>query len=270
MEEKNIANSSLGKKVLEKIQMQKVKPSPRWVFLLKNYSAWVIGVLSLVIGSLASSVVFYMLMNNDWDVYKNVDDNLFSFILLTLPYFWMILLVLLIIVTDYNLKNTKKGYRYSTVIVFITTFSVSIFIGAILYNFEVGRIIDNAFADKVPVYEAMFHKMNHRKKIWMNPDRGLLIGIVSDSENGNNFVIKDFQNNTWMIITEQAEFIGKTEMITGDGVRIIGKREGDNLFRAMKIFYLAEKRWLTPPPDFMRPHDFFLGPHGHMPPPPIQ
>ena len=83
MSENNIPNQ-----VLEKIK--NIRPTPRWQFLLRDYSVWILGAVSLALGSLSFSVVLFMLANNDWDIYSEISNSFFKFLLITLPYFWLV------------------------------------------------------------------------------------------------------------------------------------------------------------------------------------
>ena len=97
---------NLEEKIINLIKNKKIQPEPKWKFLIKNYSWWLAGIISIIIGSISSAVVFYMLFNNDWDIYQKTGSSLLSFILISLPYFWLICLIIFILLADYYLKNT--------------------------------------------------------------------------------------------------------------------------------------------------------------------
>ena len=83
MTEENIA-----KKVLEQIKSKGILPKPRWRFLLKDYLIWLFFGLTIIVGSLASSIIIFMVRSNDWDLYNRLH---LPFFLKTLPYFWIII-----------------------------------------------------------------------------------------------------------------------------------------------------------------------------------
>jgi len=70
------AKKSLSGEVLEKIQQEKIKPKPKWEFTLKNIILGAVFSLSVIIGSLISSVLIYMLVNSDWDLHHYIGHSL--------------------------------------------------------------------------------------------------------------------------------------------------------------------------------------------------
>ena len=88
-------NHDISRDVLKTIEEKHIKPKPRWTFLLKDYAIWILGAFSLIVGSLAFSVIIYMLKNNDWEVYRHLSGSLPGFVVITMPYFWLIFLAIL-------------------------------------------------------------------------------------------------------------------------------------------------------------------------------
>ena len=146
---------NLSKKIIEKIKEEHIQPKPKWQFSLKAYLVWLLSALSLFIGSLAFSVVLYLIINNDWDVYVHITDNLIKFTILSLPYLWIVLLLLFVIISYYNFKHTKKGYKYHFYIILLSSILLSIIFGSLLYSIGVGRALDNILAVKMPMYEKL-------------------------------------------------------------------------------------------------------------------
>ena len=103
--------------ILERIKEDNLKPKPKWTFLFKDSVIWFFGALSLVFGALGVSVIIYLLKNNDWSLYNKLSGSFLEFILLTMPYFWILFLAIFILVIKYNIQHTKKGYKYSLPII---------------------------------------------------------------------------------------------------------------------------------------------------------
>jgi hypothetical protein len=244
--------SSIGRDVIEMIKNKNIRPQPKWKFLLKDYFIWFVGIVSIVIGSLAFSVIIYMLKNSDWDVYEHINNSLFEFIVVTLPYFWIAFLVLFVFIADYNLKHTKKGYRYQVHVVMIVSVTVSMILGLFLYNIGVGRAIDDVFAEKIPVYKQMVNKMHQRGKMWNRPNEGFLSGMIVSMDSKDRFRISDIHNTVWDIHGENAYTDEKAHLAINKGVRIFGRiieksdnvNSGERSFHAEKILFLPSRSWL--------------------------
>lgn len=233
MDEKDISQE-----ILEKIK--EVEPTPRWQFLLKDYLVWFLASFSLMASSLAFAVVLYMLIDNDWDVYTRISNSLLEFVFLTFPYFWLIFLGGFILITYYNFRHTKHGYRYPLSKIFLASLLINILLGTFLYNVGVGQAIDNAVAKRVPFYKELINK---RKHIWSRVDDGLLGGVVTAIEE-EYIVIKDMEGNVWAIKhfnTTTPEFV---RLQIGQPVRIIGQKIDNQNFEMFIILPMRGMHWM--------------------------
>lgn len=215
-------DNKFEKEIFEKIEEKKIRPRPKWEFSLRNYIMWLFGFLSLAIGSLAVSVIIYMLLHNDWEVYEKINDNLLEFILVTLPYFWIVMLALFIIAADYNLKHTKGGYKYNLILVIIASVGVNIVLGAILYNAGAGQAIDDILGKNAPFYKEI---INRRVNLWAHPEEGRLMGRIMQVEPGDDllFIIKDFRQGDWLVDAEKSEIMPMVKVEVGEDIKIIGE-----------------------------------------------
>jgi hypothetical protein len=222
--------SDLVKKTLEAIRQKHITPTPRWQFLLKDYLVWAGAGIMLVLGSLAVPVIIHMLVTNDWDVYEYLNGSLGQFVLLTLPYFWIVCLTLFVALAYYNIRHTKSGYRFHMLYVSIGSIAVSLLFGAALYGAGLGQIIDQTLADHVPFYEQIARP---RRLLWMQDDHGLLAGTVTGIVDDAHFILIDFRNKNWEV-TYQAPAMYQPLPFLQDGIRIraIGRRVDDTHFKA--------------------------------------
>jgi len=232
-------NNKFAKDILEKIEEKKIKPKPKWEFLLKNYIIWIFGVLSLIIGSLAVSVIIYMLRHNDWEIYENVTNSLLEFILVTLPYFWLIVLVFFILAADYNLKHTKKGYKYNLSLIIAVSLGVNVVFGVLLYNFGIGQAIDDILGENAPFYREI---INRRVPLWDHPEEGRLMGKIIKIESIDKFMIQDFRQGDWMIDAKDARIMPMIKIEIGEDIRIVGEPFADHQIKAFIIMPMGPGR----------------------------
>lgn len=234
-----MSEKNLSQEVLETIKDNNIKPKPRWEFLFKNYFIWVVGVVSLFIGGMAMAVVIYMVTNNDWDIRGSISDSLLGFIFTTLPYFWLVLMALFILLVQYNIRHTKGGYKYRLSTMVVGIIIASILLGVIFHVTGVGRAIDEIFTERVPLYQKMF---DPRKKIWSQAEEGMLAGVVIVVEDLDHFQIKDLDHKIWFVNAEK--FFPKQEvpLPVGAKVRMIGNKIDDDIFEAIIVAPFEGKR----------------------------
>ncbi len=249
--------NNLSEKVLKMIKKDKIKPKPRWEFLLKNYVIWLAGFMALLIGGLATAVIIHMFKNNDWDVYKYINDSLAGFIFVTLPYFWLVFLGIFIFVIYYNFKHTRTGYRYQLSTLVVAVIFISVILGSLFYQLGLGRAVDDVLGDKLPLYRQF---LNQRQKIWRQPERGLLAGVVTAINAPNDFYLRDFGGQQWYVFGREADIFGPVMIAPGNSLKIVGDIVGEMEFRAEII-----GPFIRPLPEF----NFMPGLRTHFSPLPL-
>ncbi|PLX20644.1 hypothetical protein C0584_05385 [Candidatus Parcubacteria bacterium] len=219
----------LSQKVLESIKKHKIIPKPKWTFLLRNYVVWFAGLISLVIGALALSVIIYMLRYNGWEEYHYISDSIPQFILLTLPYFWIVFLIIFVLVADYYIRHTNKGYRYRLPVVVLISVFASVLLGGIFYKIGMGQAIDDILGSRAPFYKEI---INRKPLFWNNPEKGYLtgqvMGIVSDAE----FNFRDAENVDWLIVYNKEEIFRMPKLENNMKISLIGNILSNNIFEA--------------------------------------
>lgn len=222
----------IGESALEIIKQKKISPKSKWQCLLYGRMAWALSLVFIVIGALAFSVVIYMVKNNDWDMYSHLGDSLVEFIIVTLPYFWIVLLILLICLAFFSSKFTEKGYRYRLVTLLSVGLLLNIGLGIIFYSIGFGRVIDSYLEDKVPVYNYM---LINKAKMWTQPEKGLLAGLIISADK-DQLIIKDYKGNLWNIeLAENIIIKGRIEIVVGLKINIVGEKQDNNNFLAKEI-----------------------------------
>lgn len=212
--------------ILEKLKAEKISPKPRWYFTVKNYALWGMGILSLVIGGLSFSVIIYLVRNNDWQIYNELDGSLAEFILLSMPYFWIIILALFLLFIYYDIRQTKKGYRYPILWLFTGSVVVSILCGSLFFTLGMGQYIDDILGQKAPFYNRM---VNPQFMYWDRPDEGRLIGVIISESRPGEYIIKDIRQKEWMARFDERVMLPPGGVIIGQPFRLFGEMM-DNVF----------------------------------------
>ena len=222
----------LSQSILEKIKDKRITPKPRWTFLLHDYVIWFFALVSLLIGSASVSLIIFMYKNNDWEIYQEFTDSLFSFILLTLPYFWIVFLGIFVIVAYYNFQHTKKGYRYRVSLLVVGSFVISIVAGGLFYQAGIGQSIDRLLGSNVPLYPII---LNPRLNLWSQPDQGRLAGVIIATDNLQQFMLLDPKEKTWLVISQNAKIAPDVMIQIGERIKMIGKILNNGNFDASLI-----------------------------------
>jgi len=218
-------------KLLGKIKKDKLEPRPRWQFLLKSYTLYIAGVLALLIGALAVAVMIYLFNFNDWHLYRQAKIGFGEFFLLTLPYFWLLFLALFVFIVYYNLKHTKRGYRYPGILLIGALIILSIILGTVFYSWGFGEKIDTILGKSAPFYG---HVFNPQIDFWSQPEEGRLAGLIIRLNETGDFVLLDRELKEWSVSVD-SEINHDIALALKQPLRLLGKRIGDSEFLANQI-----------------------------------
>ncbi len=232
-------NDKFEQSLLKKIKNRKIAPKPKWIFVLKNCVVWSFSFIFFIISSVAFSVIIYFLRYNDWGIYDQISSGLLEFILLTLPYFWLFFLAASIFIIYYNIKHTKKGYRYSLLIIITAAVAVSAIFGVLFFYAGFGSALDDVFGEKAPFYDRIFNRQIY---FWSQPENGRMTGIVISAQNQDSFILFDLNKNEWIIDAKNALIMPRVNINISEPIRIIGKKLSEKEFRAERILPVMSGR----------------------------
>lgn len=230
-------------KILEKIKQANVKPTPKWEFWLRNLALWLFFVIAIVVGSLATSVVIFTIVHADW-ASRLPDFSPLKKLLVNIPYVWLAIMLLFVVVAYFNFRQTKKGYRYSAYWVVMASVLISVVLGSVVYAVGGGERLEQLVYERVPFYQQM---IKFRARPFVSPEQGLIGGVVVEI-NSDTVEVIDFTGRTWLIPTTSQN------LEVGQRVRISGQQATVQEFEAERI-----EEWFRPGP---RP----FGPGKMMPP----
>ncbi|EKE21177.1 MAG: hypothetical protein ACD_7C00318G0001 [uncultured bacterium] len=220
-------------KILKNIEAKKIKPAPKWKFLLKDYLVWSLFGLSTFVGALATGVIIFICNDNDWDIYNYLGKSFWSYGLILIPYFWIIILALLGSLAYFNYQHTRRGYLLNPYLVIAGSILASIFLGWLLFSSGISERMDKFFAGNIPYYQGM---EANKQIFWSNPEKGLLSGEIDKIKNRDNFTLRDFRGKQWEIIGNNIIWKEGADMRMNERVKIIGKiGKEKNVFRAKEV-----------------------------------
>jgi len=225
--------SEITNEVLEKIKQDKIQPRPRWEFLMKDYVVWSLFAIFVVLGGLAVSVIIFMLTSHDWDIYRYLDKSFIEYFLLSVPYFWIILIFGILAIAWLDFRNTKKGYKYDFAKIGLINIVASILLGVVFYYSGVGLKIEQVFSDNLPFYQAI-HPMR-KADVWENPDKGLLIGEITDIIDDQTFNLRDLNNENWIVSCIKCLWRGGLKKEQGMVVKVLGEKTSEDTFQVFDV-----------------------------------
>lgn len=218
-------------KIIEKIKTEHLKPKPRWQFLLKDYTIWTLGILAWIFGSVAMSLIFYMLRYSDVKMYQRLEGASWEKMFLLFPFFWLIFLIIFVFAVLYNFKHTQTGYRYSATLIVSVVVGASLIFGGSLYFFGLSQGIIDVLGRRAPLYDRL---INPHIDFWSQPESGRLTGLIINQTATEQYQLVDRDHNIWTIsIINNPSTTLPLEI--GRPMRFIGQQQDDDQFIVTEI-----------------------------------
>ena len=219
----NVNEENLKSKVLEFIEKEKIKPTSKIYFSIRDKALWSFLLISILIGSIACSVMIFSFTNSEAGFYQMTHDSFLGFVWDVTPYLWILVFVMFGLVGYENFKHTNKGYKYSFGIILIVGLIINLIFGVIFHFLGVSRIIDQ---DLPPNGFFMKSSDSVRRLDWNQPDRGIISGeVVSFSDGSSTFILKDFNGNLWTISSMYVPNVSLDLISTSSEIRVIGVKQ---------------------------------------------
>lgn len=170
------------------ITKKKITPKPRIYFLIKRILFWsfvIIAILisSVFIGRLIYNITTYLQYT---PLGTPLPMRLLIFIRM-LPIIWIVSTIFMITVIWYSIRQTKKGYKYPTLMIFGINILLVASI-ALFYQFTgTNKKIDHLVAN-IPGYISPRDNLN---KVWNQANAGRLEGIIIEV-NEDTMVLQEY------------------------------------------------------------------------------
>ena len=241
-EVKESKREKLSEKIWEKIEESKIKPVAKWRWQIKELMNWGIFFLSVLLGSISFSVILLELFSADWDLYTHLTDSFSEYLFGVLPYFWILFLVIMLIISYYRFFYTKSAYRYSGVRILIYSLALSIILGFALYFINMSAWVydlTHEFIPKPAVY------MINQQKMWSQADEGLLAGQLVELLNRREVIIIDFEEKEWIVDFSDVKLYDLKIIRLGEFIKILGERLDDSYFKAKEVYPWMKKTWIN-------------------------
>ncbi len=230
-------NDLLPEKIIEELKKQGIESRPRWQFLLKRWTLWLVAILSTIIGGIAVAVIIFTFVDYDITARTYLQKSVVEYILISIPYFWLVTLFILVGIAKYVVRHTKFGYRYATARIIAIVLAGSILLGIGLNFLDVGQGVQDFLVETFPAYDSLTYTS---KDAWSQPEKGLLGGTITTIVNSEKFTISDFHKKTWQIDTSELQEKNGVTIRLGTVIKIIGTKKDDSTFNAGQLFFWGD------------------------------
>ena len=236
-EKQNTPQDSLKESVLARLEEENIKPRSRYLCLLENYSIWALWGFSIIFGAVSLAVIQFSSLHTGYSLYEATHDSFLELALESLPYLWLLVFILLILAAYYNLRHTKKGYKYKFSHIVLSSLGLSLVGGAVLHAAGIGYHLDTYAGRMSDMYES--HE-EIELRLWQNSKAGRLVGEYKESD----LLFVDARGQEWQVDLSELHENDIYLLQTKDRVRVLGVPDPTttNLFHLCGVFPWMLKR----------------------------
>ncbi len=233
------------KKVLDAIEDFKMKPKPKWHFVVQDAVVWSLGIMTTFFGAITVSVSLFALTIAPARFYLATHESIVKFWFEFIPVLWLVLFIAFIFATDYLLRKTKRGYKYSFIILTLASIFLSVLLGTVGFFVGLGKIVEERVGPHVPFHVPPQIIM---ERIWSQPGKGLLTGTLSEDKTS----IKTKEGIVFELDTSGLPVIQKDLIQRSTSISLIGTTTSSNIFYVCVIIPFENKAFLLDTTQFER------------------
>jgi len=212
---------SVKGRVFAALDEGQIAPHSKYVFLCQDWLVWGLWTLSIVIGALSIAVLIFASTHRYFDIYEATHENFVTFMLEALPFVWLGVFAGMLGLAAWQLRNTRRGYRLSTVMLGVSSFVFSVILGGLFHLGGFGWSLDMWLGQVAPMYDS---QAKMEQKMWQNPQQGRLIGGQSalTSSSPATIFFDDIADVRWEVSVAELSTEDKEYLAQGHKVRLLG------------------------------------------------
>ena len=223
--------------VLQKLKHDSVIPTPAWHFVVRDCGTVALFVLSVLLGAVAVAVSLFVFSYQRYALFEASHETWVSLLIETLPFLWIGALAVCLLLAARHQRHFRCGYRYSLSVLLGSSAVVSVLLGVLLHQANVGFMVDNILGEKMPMYGSQA-KLEHG--LWQKPEEGRLVGmqVYTTLATTSTIIFEDSMGRRWQADISELMVDDVDLLATGAKVRLLGvlKNELVYSFHACGVF----------------------------------
>ncbi|MCA9354225.1 MAG: hypothetical protein KC877_01765 [Candidatus Kaiserbacteria bacterium] len=243
MECKENDKKCLKTSIFERIESEQVSPRSRWFFHSRECVVWFFWGISVLIGALAVGISLFVMIHHQYALYEATHENFFTFLVDVLPYLWFMVFGLMIAVAVFNLRHTKRGYRWPMWMIIASSMVFSFAGGSAIHLFGLGHEVDELLGSHLGMYTS---QSKLEQIMWQVPSEGRLIGrqVYTTVQPTSTIIFEDTTGARWRVDLSELSTRDMDLLASEQTVRLLGvPTEGE-----VKIFHACGAMpWMLEP-----------------------
>jgi len=218
-------------KMIQSIKKQQLRPTSRWYYRLREWVIWSLFAISIVFGAMAFSVILYAIHKADFNLVKHISHSNLELLLAILPFIWIAMMIVGLVLALISLKNTWRGYKISPLRLISANLAISVLLGIVVFIGGGATRLEAAFNRTGFDYTSI---QERKQMIWSHPEEGMLSGKI-EAVNDDELTLSDFGGNKWTVDIKDAFIAPILALDPGENIKLIGVQKSTGIFHADEI-----------------------------------
>lgn len=223
------SSENLKNQILARLKDEAIVPRAKWVCTTQEYALWVLWLGTVILGAFSVAVTFFVVGHQRFALYEVTHQSFIAFAAEVLPYAWIGIFAVMVAFAVFNLRHTKRGYRYPLWQILGSSVILSLALGGLLHLADMGFRLDQ----KMGVWAKGYNSQERLDlKWWQNPEAGRLVGTAMFvRESGSSDVrFIDVAGTAWQLTQGELSEREQQLLLAGQQVRIFGAPQTDAVF----------------------------------------
>lgn len=231
--------STTAIEVLKRIEVQAITPISRFQFICAQWGVWIVWLGTILVGAAALAVSLYVTMSANYALYEATHENFLTFFVAVMPYIWVCLFIAMVYLSIFQMRNTKRGYRYSSWVVILSSLMFTVVGAVLLHSFGLGYLLDQKLGQQLDSYMS---QTKMEQKMWQMPQAGRLVGrleidtVVATEQLEPILNFKDDTGVMWRLSVTELRPRDSMLLLKGERVRLLGTTTNDVSFHVCGVF----------------------------------
>lgn len=224
---------------MKRLEAEGITPRSRLYFMAHEYALWGAFVATILLGAVSLAVLSFSSVYMGYALYEATHENLLTFLIDALPFLWLLALGLMIFAAHFNLRHTKKGYKYPVFLVIGSSLGFSVVGGVVLHYLGAGYYFDRFLGEVSNTYES---RLEFEAHLWQAPKQGRLVGRAELPDKAGaikGLLFTDIENESWQLVPEGLSERESDMLRSGRKVKIIiatSSETGAEVYIACGVF----------------------------------
>ena len=230
-----MSTSNFQAKLLKKLEQEKIKPTPKRIFITFN--------VFKIIGIILLSIIWWILISIVLGSFVDIDTFLLNkvwplnMMFMVLPFFWIFILFLSTFLFYWFFRKIARWYRYSFWFILGLNMILYSILWLLFFHYDIHENVEQKLIKYTNIYNWELIRTHEKRMVWIwqNENMWLLAWYIV-KVNNEYITLLDYNNKKWYIyLTDKTKFRKDLFLRHNFRLKIEWEKISEHRFKAYRI-----------------------------------